>query len=144
LWLPIRSNPNPNPNWRQHIENCGFQLEACRNDCGIPARRMDFPAHYDTCPNEQLRCGLCSAYLLRKEVDYHNDTLCLRRDSLCEWGCGKSMPFEDLRGHRHLCPAIEVPCPQECGVMVKRGLIEDHVNQDCMQECLRCGRPVLP
>lgn len=60
---------------------------------------------------------------------------CHRNEEGCEW-VGE---LKDHESHDWHCGYVRVVCAKECGEMVMRKNIDDHVEKDCLSREVRCG-----
>lgn len=90
--------------WTHLDEDCEKEIVKCKNEgCGIEMERIELITHSKEC-----------VYRLEK----------------CEF-CNEQFPFVKIPSHHEYCPKYKVKCLQKCGMDVERGLIEEHVKNDC-------------
>ena len=90
--------------WTHLNEDCEKEIVKCKNEgCGIEMERVELIVHSQEC-----------VYRLEK----------------CEF-CNEQFAFVKIPSHHEYCPKYKVKCLQKCGMDVERGLIEEHVKNDC-------------
>ena len=73
-------------------------LMECPNKCGVTFERRALDRHIsDECSKRSMHCPHCSDVISAKEADQHNNE----------------------------CPAIELPCPNECGEKMRRDQVRE-------------------
>ena len=111
-----------------HIASCQFALVPCPNKC-----------------EEDI--------LIRKHLDQHLKTECLKRAHKCPY-CGEKGTFTSItEDHDEVCEKKIVACPNKgsgCSLSMEQGKIKEHVSSDCMftevacvYESLGCGARML-
>jgi hypothetical protein len=82
-----------------HFEICKYETIPCPNKCGEKGTRIVIDAHMsEECPFRTVKC------------DY------------CQW----EDKVNELPEHTTFCPALPVPCPDECGQSVPRDMLDEH------------------
>ena len=89
--------------------------------------------HLDECDYATVECpNDCDEDLLRKDVLYHMAQLCSEREYECP-DCHERDAYRVITGpHEDVCEMKMVKCANnECDCVLERGLVQDHVAQDC-------------
>jgi len=88
----------------------------------------------------RVPCDQCGVLVERGSLRDHHETSCPRVSVPCGLeGCSKSLPRELLPAHRASCTSRLVPCPLECGAVVRHGSIDDH-RTSCPLQVVACQR----
>ena len=117
-----------------HLASCQFALVPCPNKC-----------------EEDKGAG--ELLLIRKHIDEHLKTKCLKRAYECPH-CGEKGTFASItEGHDQVCEKRRVACPNKgsgCSLSIERGKTKEHVVSDCeytevacVYESLGCGVRML-
>ena len=75
--------------------------------------------------------------MTRDELKIHVTETCVQRFIPCEH-CKKDFKFCDMTHHLEMCPKMEVSCELKCGVVMCRGDVTQHVEQDCVEKEIKC------
>ena len=117
-----------------HIATCQFALVPCPNKC-----------------EDQKGAG--ELHLMRKDLDDHLKTKCLKRAYECQH-CGEKGTYASIRDdHDKVCDKKLVPCPNKgsgCPLSMERGKTKQHARSvcdytevACAYESLGCGVRML-
>ena len=117
-----------------HIASCQFSLVPCPNRC-----------------EEDKGAG--KLLLIRKHLDQHLNTKCLKRAYECPH-CGEKGTFASIKEyHDQVCAKKIIACPNKgsgCSLCIERGRSKEHVSSDCeytevacVYESLGCGVTML-
>ena len=117
-----------------HIASCQFALVPCPNKC-----------------EEDKGAG--ELLLIRKHLDQHLKTKCLKRAYECPH-CGEKGTFTSItEDHDQVCEKKKVACPNKgsgCSLSMERRKMKEHVSSDCkytevacVYESLGCGVRML-
>ncbi|KAI6647243.1 TNF receptor-associated factor 4-like isoform X1 [Oopsacas minuta] len=94
-------------------------------------------AHLDECQEFVINCpNECEIIIKRSELENHL-TECKLLKVECEH-CGLRILNSDLEVHHEECLDIQITCPNECSVTLKRCESEDHVATDCPNTLINC------
>jgi hypothetical protein len=128
-----------------HYDKCENYPLDCVNSCEKKRiMRKDMEDHRKTCPEEPIRCKLCSITYLRKDLKTHNSTKCDIRPYQCEH-CGHVGTYASITGKGHVsllgCYSHYEMCEQypldhrcvTCDAKVKR--VEKHM---CPLDQVKC------
>ena len=93
-----------------HFATCKYEIIPCLNECGKNGTRTVIDAHMsEECPFRTVKC------------DY------------CQW----EDKADTLPEHTTFCPALPVPCPDECGQSVPRDMLDEH-SETCSRRFVKC------
>ena len=94
--------------------------------------------HLNMCPEFVVKCkNTCDVVLPRKELEEHLKHLCMKRIIEC-YHCLFSLMYRDLSQHYDVCLEVQLSCPNECDVIVKRKLLSSHIDTDCPNSVVEC------
>ncbi|KAM9993993.1 hypothetical protein ACTFIZ_011956 [Dictyostelium cf. discoideum] len=94
-----------------HIENCKFKFVKCSNfGCDEIFRIYSMEEHENQCGFKFVKCEYCDCFSIQKELENH---------------------------HKE-CPKFLIGCPQSCFVILERGQIESHIENDCNNTTIPC------
>ena len=94
--------------------------------------------HLSMCPEFVVKCeNTCDVILPRKELEEHLKHLCMKRMVECDH-CRLSLMYRDLSQHYDVCLEVQLSCPNECDVIVKRKLLSSHIDTDCPNSVMEC------
>ena len=94
--------------------------------------------HLNMCPEVVVKCkNTCDVILPRKELEEHLKHLCMKRMVECDH-CHFSLMYRDLSQHYDVCLEVQLSCPNECDVIVKRKLLSTHIDTDCPNSVVEC------
>ena len=128
-----------------------LMCKICYNPCRDAQLTGCCGAHFCRSCLQQVRrgrsvsraCPMCRAErfqtLLDKEAIREIKALhvyCLNGSNGCTW----SGEVNDINRHvDNDCQFVDMPCPSNCGMTLKRQCIQSHLAKDCPQHCQYCG-----
>ena len=81
---------------QDHLDTCGYVLEACRLRCGVVLQRDELKVHEkEKCPQRIVKCKHCRRELKSCELATHLE-MCPKMEVSCELKCGVVMCREDV------------------------------------------------
>ena len=115
-----------------HLDQCPKQVLSCELNCGRTLRRENMTQHLKReCGLVMMECKLrCGIKLTRGELKIHVTDTCMYRKIRCEH-CVEYFKFCDISNHLEVCPRMIVPCELECGVVMCRENMAQHLEQEC-------------
>ena len=142
-------------------DGCQFEDVECSNECGKMLKRQYLTSHVETeCPNRKVDCQYChiTGEYLFIEGDHKEQCprFLLPCPNNCKFSCPRSVrgrkrrahpysreairyvPREDMGAHRDECPLQEVECLHQCGKMVQRKHLTNHVEKECPHRKIKC------
>ena len=131
----------------RHVEtNCPNANISCPLDCGTILNRGLLESHkHNDCPNALVKCGYvggnsqrCPTSCLRKELDEHQLVCNFRKVTCPHSGCSLKIVYSQLEEHDKVCAHRVINCPNGCGVMMKRGGMDQHQSDSCPMQVLAC------
>ena len=91
------------------------------------------------CQLTSLDCKHCGECFQRRELVYHETSVCSQRPYSCEYCCDFTSTFEDVTSnHLSVCPDRPVPCSNGCGSSPLLKLLKDHLKK-CPLEVIECA-----
>ena len=94
--------------------------------------------HLDTCGYVYETCEIgCRVVLQRNELSIHEMEKCPQRLVECEH-CNNEFKSCEFRTHLDKCPKMEVSCELNCGKIMCREDMTQHLKQDCVEEVIMC------
>ncbi|XP_077478128.1 TNF receptor-associated factor 2 [Stigmatopora argus] len=82
--------------------------------------------HEGLCELERVQCDACHAFLLRSEMERHNEKECKARLLNCKY-CKVSCIFKDIKAHDEVCLKFPLQC-KDCGKKkIPREKFNDHL-----------------
>ena len=91
----------------------------------------DCEDHLDTCGYVHALCKLkCRKLLQRNELKFHEERKCPFSITECE-NCKGELKLVDMSTHIGVCPKMKVPCELNCGVVICREKMAQHLEQEC-------------
>ena len=94
----------------EHLEVCQEFVISCSSDCGVILKRSELDSHALECKLLKVECNHCGSNILNKESEAHYD----------------------------ICPDIDIECPNECSLSLKRRESLDHIEVDCPNTLVSC------
>ena len=152
-----------------HLDTCGYVYEACELTCGAVLRREELRIHEKRCPKMKVSCDFaCGEVLCREDMEQHLKRHCDMVREKCRLGCGVELTRNELRihvkencpnrivkcehcqkdfksceldGHFEKCPKMKVSCNLNCGLVMCREEMEQHLKRHCgmVRETCRLG-----
>ena len=91
------------------------------------------------CQLTSLDCKHCGECFQRRELVYHETSVCSQRPYSCEYCRDFKSTFEDVTSnHLSVCPDRPVPCSNGCGSSPLLKLLQDHL-KECPFEVIECA-----
>ena len=91
------------------------------------------------CQLTSLNCKHCGECFQRRELVYHETSVCSQRPYSCEYCRDFKSTFEDVTSnHLSVCPNRPVPCSNGCGSSSLLKLLKDHL-KECPFEVIECA-----
>ena len=117
----------------REIKALGIRCNNSHEGCGWEGTIGDRNQHLDKCDYSIVKCpNCCDKDLLRKDLQHHIAQLCSEREYECH-DCHEKDVYRVITGpHQDVCERKKVKCANnECGCILERRLVQDHVAQDC-------------
>ena len=140
----------PNPSVQRTINSlqvyCSFKEAGCEwvGELGAIAEHLNDDIESDNycssgCPFLQLNCCYCMEEFPRLHVLEHETNECLKRPYKCDTCNEFESTFEYvITKHISVCPCGLVSCPNNCGVLLQRKFVDDHLASKCPLEIVSC------
>ena len=160
---PIKSEKKPCPLCAVHFTTCipDKRLQRTLNDfqvycshkeegCEWAGQLANLAQHLNVNPLHEaerlsgcrltsLDCKHCGECFQRRELVYHETSVCSQRPYSCEYCRGFKSTFEDVTSnHLSVCPDRPVPCSNGCGSSPLLKLLKDHL-KECPLEVIECA-----
>ena len=142
-------------------DGCQFEDVKCSNECGKMLQRQYLTSHVETeCPRRKVDCQHCHLSGECKFIEGDHKELCLKLPLPCPNKCKvscpcsargrkrrahpysrktiKFIPREDMEAHRKECPLQDVKCLLDCGSVLKRQDLINHVERKCRNRKSEC------
>ena len=148
-----------------HEKDCLHRIVECKH-CRKNLKFCELPTHLEMCPKMEMSCELkcgewlcrenmaqhlkkecglvvemcklrCGVELTRNELKIHVTDTCVQRKIPCEH-CGEDFKYCDMTNHLDVCPRMKVSCELECGVIMCREDMTQHLEVDCPEKELEC------
>ena len=122
-----------------HLDTCGYVLEACKLRCGVVLQRDELKVHEkEKCPQRIVECEHCRRELKSCELTTHLE-MCPKMEVSCELKCGKRLCRENIPQHvEQECGLVVETCRLGCGVEMTRDELKIHVTETCVQRFIPC------
>ncbi|KAJ4461948.1 hypothetical protein PAPYR_1649 [Paratrimastix pyriformis] len=92
-----------------HNEGCTrFPVTCPYRGCGATVPRNEMPQHEAACSHKPITCRHCRLDLTQGELEAHNEK-CPRFPLACPFGCGASVPRNEMPQHQTVCPRAPAP-----------------------------------
>ena len=130
----------PRENMTQHLEQeCGLVMMKCKLRCGMKLTRGELKIHVtDTCMYRKIRCEHCAEYFKFCDISNHLE-VCPKMIVSCELECGVVMCRENMAQHlEQVCGLVEEMCELGCGMKLTRDELKIHLADACVQRKIRC------
>jgi len=111
--------PNNGCDWTGDLRNKTVHLASC-------------PFHDVLCTNEN-----CDMTLKRKDLEEHLTITCEWRIVYCEY-CREPQPNCRIQAHFEQCDIFPVTCPNKCGDLIPREMIQNHIEKECKLALISC------
>ena len=91
------------------------------------------------CRLAKLPCEFCGDSIRRKDLLDHEKNKCLKRPFGCEYCNNCVSTFVEITTeHWPVCTSRPVPCPNQCGALLKQQSLDDHFDCECPLMVLEC------
>lgn len=127
----------------RRIQELSVTCSNASEGCEWTGCLADLKYHLNTnsdkaCLHQIISCPLnCGNLYERKDINVHVSSECTQRKVGCEY-CTSAITFSDMEQHLSECQLVLIPCPKECGKLVKRCDSEFHVNGECTSQITSC------
>ena len=160
---PIKSEKKPCPLCAVHFTTCipDKRLQRTLNDfqvycshkeegCEWAGQLANLAQHLNVnplhkaerlsgCQLTSLDCKHCGEWFQRRELVYHETSVCSQRPYSCEYCHDFKSTFKDVTSnHLSVCPDRPVPCSNGCGSSPLLKLLKDHL-KECPLEVIECA-----
>ena len=122
----------------QHFnKDCGLVEESCKLGCGAMKKRIGLKFHEEKkCPYCIAECEHCKGELKLGDMTTHL-SVCPKMEMSCEMECGKIMCREDMAQHlKKECGMVG--CLLGCEVKLTRNELNKHVTETCIRRNVPC------
>ena len=121
-----------------HLGTCGYVGDKCMLGCEEVLHRNQLNVHKDSCPCREVKCEHCFREFKFRDMPKHLKE-CPKMKVSCELNCGIVMLREDLTQHlKQDCGMMVEPCTLGCGVRMTRDELKIHVINTCVQRKVSC------
>lgn len=98
----------------------------------------ELPKHVGQCDFGMVNCpNKCNVKVLRNELEKHTKEKCVHRIVTCPH-CKMKMVFRQVDEHNERCTMFPVNCPNECGTLLVREQLADHLEKECPNSVRFC------
>ena len=124
---------------QDHLDTCGYVLEACTLRCGVVLQRDELRVHEkENCTQRIVKCEHCCREFKSCELPTHLE-MCPKMEVSCELKCRKRLCREDMVQHlKQECGLVVETCRLGCGVEMTRDELKIHVIETCVQRFIPC------
>ncbi|KAI6657677.1 TNF receptor-associated factor 4-like [Oopsacas minuta] len=106
--------------------------------CGWEGTLQSADTHLDECGYFHIGCELsCGIMLERSEMETHLTKYCPFREIVCEY-CSENHKETNTNLHLETCIKLPIQCSNECGVIIERIDMENHIEETCPNTRLDC------
>ena len=124
---------------RQKVVRCSHKEEGCMwtgelyllDDHLNPAERLK------GCEFQELKCSFCKSLFQRRQMESH-ELECPRRVVTCEYCQYFNCPQEELIKHWQDCGLYPIYCPNGCGSIMIRAILDTHIEIWCSLTTVDC------
>ena len=122
-----------------HLDTCGYVHALCKLKCGIVLQRNELKLHEEKkCPFSITECEHCKGELKLGDMSTHL-SVCPKMEVSCTMECGKIIYRKDIAQHLILeCSLVEVKCLLGCEVKLTRSELKIHVSDNCAMRLIPC------
>ena len=124
---------------QRQVHNLQVYCSLKEKGCGWSGPLEQLEAHLDPdqdrCQYVDTKCpSKCQQTIPKNKMEQHVAEECVRRDFTCQH-CNFKATYEEVVG-KHLaeCSYVPLQCPNRCGVMCERDVMEDHMMMCCLEE----------
>lgn len=123
----------------EHLDICGYVFEKCILDCGVVSSRDEQKIHVkNTCVQRLTVCEHCCEMFKFCDMSKHFDE-CPKMKVECSLQCGSVIFREKLTQHlAEECGQVEEECKLGCQLLLPRSEHEIHVKEHCEQRLAMC------
>ena len=133
-----RVSSQPMMRSRKMIPQLQMKCPLTTRGCEWNGMICEVEEHLNVCPEFVVKCKKsCDVILPRKELEEHLEHLCMKRIVKCEQ-CHFSLMYKDLSQHYDVCLEFQLPCPNNCDVILKRKQLNTHIDTDCPNTIVDC------
>ena len=124
-------------------KSVGKRIIKCKNinkGCNWIGKISDLKVHLENeCLKSLIKCPFegCNDITMRENLDKHKNQ-CEYRTVEC-LDCHKNFAYKLLNEHSKICPKKKINCPQDCGLIIERGDIDNHINNFCDCTLVDCS-----
>ena len=125
-------------NWKRKISSFEVYCLSKDDGCEWVGELSKLTKHNDKlCEYRKVPCDYCLAMIFFKDHDKHVKEECIKRVVRCKH-CNQKGSYRWIAlEHNLVCQLAPVPCPNKCGLKMKRKEIEAH-NQICEKYPVQC------
>ena len=121
-----------------HLDTCGYVGDECKLGCGEVLHRNQLNVHKDSCPCREVKCEHCFMKFKFRDMPKHLRE-CPKMKVSCELNCGMVMLREDVTQHlKQDCGMMVETCTLGCDVKMTRDELKIHVTETCEQRFILC------
>ena len=121
-----------------HLDTCGYVGDKCKLGCGEVLHRNQLIVHKDSCSYRRVKCEHCFMKFKFRDMPKHLRE-CPKMEVFCELNCGIVMLREDVKQHLEQdCGMMEKTCILGCEMRMTRDELENHVINTCVQREVSC------
>ena len=110
-----------------------------KENCNWKGLIKDIDNHLKTtCLKEKIKCKFkeCEFISKREEMSIHEKN-CINRIVNCP-SCEIQVCYKKLQDHINICPKLKIECIQKCGSELERGMMENHIKNECPNTLFEC------
>ena len=125
-----------------HLGNsngCQFVEVSCSNNCGSSVQRHCLTSHVkNECPRRTVNCQYCHITGEHRFIEYqHKEAECPKFPTSCPNECGKIIPRDSIVDHMKVCPCQLLQCANFCGAVYQRKKRYTHL-AECPHRKIHC------
>ena len=126
-----------------HLRNnngCQYEKVKCSNECGKMIQRQYLTYHVETkCPRREVNCQYCHDTGEHWFIEGQHQEECPKLPLPCPNKCkAGSIPREDMTKHRKKCQLEVINCSNDCGEMLERRCLPNHIKNQCQCRKVNC------
>lgn len=93
----------------------------------------------NVCPRRVLVCPLCATSLEKQELERHINSACVQRDIPCPNNCGQMIRCTEINRHlQEECCRRVITCPLHCQLDIEARFLPKHMDKDCANRMVSC------
>ena len=130
----------PNNAVKREILDMNIKCNELKKGCEWVGELRERDGHNKQCDYVDEKCANnCGELVIRKDMMNHKEKLCPRRKTSCEH-CFSRIEWNVLQDHHEKCPNFPVMCTYNCGEVVARYKMTEHVGHHgtCPSSLLDC------